>query len=89
MAAWVFPDAGHGASATAGEALALVRDFVLARRRDPTAAALPFASLMTWPEPVERVAAFLREAGAEARIEEFSDGHADGRRTRPRRSAAS
>jgi prolyl-tRNA editing enzyme YbaK/EbsC (Cys-tRNA(Pro) deacylase) len=27
-----------------------------------------------WPEAVERVAAFLREAGAEARIEEFSEG---------------
>jgi prolyl-tRNA editing enzyme YbaK/EbsC (Cys-tRNA(Pro) deacylase) len=27
-----------------------------------------------WPEPVERVAAFLREAGAEARLEEFSIG---------------
>ena len=27
-----------------------------------------------WPEPVERVAAFLREAGAEARLEEFRDG---------------
>jgi Cys-tRNA(Pro) deacylase len=26
----------------------------------------------SWPEPVERVAQFLREAGAEARIEEFS-----------------
>jgi prolyl-tRNA editing enzyme YbaK/EbsC (Cys-tRNA(Pro) deacylase) len=26
----------------------------------------------TWPEPVERVSAFLRSAGAEARIEEFS-----------------
>jgi prolyl-tRNA editing enzyme YbaK/EbsC (Cys-tRNA(Pro) deacylase) len=25
-----------------------------------------------WPEPVERVASFLRDAGAEARIEEFS-----------------
>jgi Cys-tRNA(Pro) deacylase len=25
-----------------------------------------------WPEPVERVAAYLREAGAEARIEEFA-----------------
>jgi Cys-tRNA(Pro) deacylase len=24
-----------------------------------------------WPEPVERVAAYLREAGAEARLEEF------------------
>lgn len=28
----------------------------------------------TWPEPVERVAAFLREAGAEARIEELDAG---------------
>ena len=27
-----------------------------------------------WPEPVERVAAFLREAAAEARVEEFSHG---------------
>jgi prolyl-tRNA editing enzyme YbaK/EbsC (Cys-tRNA(Pro) deacylase) len=27
-----------------------------------------------WPEEVERVAAYLREAGVEARIEEFSDG---------------
>ena len=27
-----------------------------------------------WPEPVERVSAYLREAGAEARIEEFSAG---------------
>jgi prolyl-tRNA editing enzyme YbaK/EbsC (Cys-tRNA(Pro) deacylase) len=27
-----------------------------------------------WPEDVERVSAFLREAGAEARIEEFPDG---------------
>jgi len=26
-----------------------------------------------WPEPVERVAAFLRAAGAEARLEEFAD----------------
>lgn len=26
-----------------------------------------------WPEPVERVSAFLREAGAEARIEEFEE----------------
>lgn len=26
---------------------------------------------MEWPEPVERVAAFLREAGAEARIEQL------------------
>jgi prolyl-tRNA editing enzyme YbaK/EbsC (Cys-tRNA(Pro) deacylase) len=27
-----------------------------------------------WPEPVERVSSYLREAGAEARIEEFADG---------------
>ena len=27
-----------------------------------------------WPEPVERVAAFLRESGAEARLEEFATG---------------
>ncbi|HXG77415.1 MAG TPA: YbaK/EbsC family protein [Gaiellaceae bacterium] len=26
-----------------------------------------------WPEPVERVSSFLREAGAEARIEEFAE----------------
>jgi prolyl-tRNA editing enzyme YbaK/EbsC (Cys-tRNA(Pro) deacylase) len=29
--------------------------------------------LAEWPEPVERVAAFLRRAGAEARIEEFQE----------------
>lgn len=29
---------------------------------------------MAWPEPVERVATFLREAGTEARIEEFPEG---------------
>jgi prolyl-tRNA editing enzyme YbaK/EbsC (Cys-tRNA(Pro) deacylase) len=28
----------------------------------------------TWPESVERVSSYLREAGAEARIEEFTDG---------------
>ena len=28
----------------------------------------------TWPDGVERVAAYLREAGVEARIEEFADG---------------
>ena len=28
----------------------------------------------SWPEPVERVAAFLRAAGAEARIEELHEG---------------
>jgi prolyl-tRNA editing enzyme YbaK/EbsC (Cys-tRNA(Pro) deacylase) len=27
-----------------------------------------------WPEPVERVSSYLREAGAEARIEEFPEG---------------
>jgi prolyl-tRNA editing enzyme YbaK/EbsC (Cys-tRNA(Pro) deacylase) len=27
-----------------------------------------------WPEPVERVATFLRESGAEARLEEFDTG---------------
>src|SRR5215212_11548638 len=27
-----------------------------------------------WPEPVERVASFLREGGIEARIEEFDAG---------------
>lgn len=27
-----------------------------------------------WPEPVERVSAAFREAGAEARLEEFSEG---------------
>lgn len=27
-----------------------------------------------WPEPVERVAGFLREAGIESRIEEFPEG---------------
>ena len=27
-----------------------------------------------WPEPVERVSAYLREAGAEVRVEEFKDG---------------
>jgi prolyl-tRNA editing enzyme YbaK/EbsC (Cys-tRNA(Pro) deacylase) len=27
-----------------------------------------------WPEPVERVSSFLREAGVEARLEEFSAG---------------
>lgn len=29
---------------------------------------------MDWPEPVERVAAYIREAGAEARVEEFAEG---------------
>ena len=28
----------------------------------------------TWPEPVERVVAYLREAGAEVRVEEFAEG---------------
>ena len=30
--------------------------------------------MTAWPEAVERVAAFLREAGAEARLEEFPEG---------------
>jgi prolyl-tRNA editing enzyme YbaK/EbsC (Cys-tRNA(Pro) deacylase) len=30
--------------------------------------------VVDWPEPVARVSAFLRESGAEARIEEFSEG---------------
>ncbi|MDX6438350.1 MAG: hypothetical protein QOF45_933 [Gaiellaceae bacterium] len=29
---------------------------------------------VNWPEPVERVAAYLREAGAEARLEELETG---------------
>jgi len=29
---------------------------------------------VSWPEPVERVAAFLRQSGAEARLEEFPIG---------------
>jgi prolyl-tRNA editing enzyme YbaK/EbsC (Cys-tRNA(Pro) deacylase) len=28
----------------------------------------------SWPEPVERVSSFLRESGAEARIQEFPEG---------------
>jgi prolyl-tRNA editing enzyme YbaK/EbsC (Cys-tRNA(Pro) deacylase) len=28
----------------------------------------------TWPEPVERVARFLRESGTETRIEQFTEG---------------
>jgi prolyl-tRNA editing enzyme YbaK/EbsC (Cys-tRNA(Pro) deacylase) len=30
--------------------------------------------LRAWPAPVERVSSFLRDAGAEARIEEFPEG---------------
>jgi Cys-tRNA(Pro) deacylase len=30
----------------------------------------------TWPEPVQRVTRYLREAGAEARVEEFAAGAA-------------
>ena len=30
----------------------------------------------TWPEPVERVAVYLREAGVEARLEELESGTA-------------
>ena len=36
----------------------------------------PSAVRATWPEPVERVAAYLREAGAEARLEELESGTA-------------
>jgi Cys-tRNA(Pro) deacylase len=32
------------------------------------------APVAEWPEPVERVAAFLRDAGAEARVEQFGSG---------------
>ena len=32
--------------------------------------------MQEWPEPVERVAAVLRNAGVDARLEEFSDGTA-------------
>ena len=34
---------------------------------------------MTWPEPVERVAAVLRDAAVDARIEQFDDGAATAR----------
>ena len=34
---------------------------------------------MPWPEPVERVAAFLRESRAEARLEELPEGTATAR----------
>ena len=44
---------------------------------------------MAWPDPVERVAAVLRAAAVEARIEEFAERHADRARRRARRSAAS
>jgi prolyl-tRNA editing enzyme YbaK/EbsC (Cys-tRNA(Pro) deacylase) len=30
--------------------------------------------MSSWPEPVERVSAFLRQAAVDARIEEFSEG---------------
>jgi prolyl-tRNA editing enzyme YbaK/EbsC (Cys-tRNA(Pro) deacylase) len=33
-----------------------------------------YARFVEWPEPVERVAAFAREAGAELRLEEFAIG---------------
>ena len=46
---------------------------------------------MSWPEPVERVAVFLRAAGAEARLEEFATdtpiGAGGGRRDRLRARA--
>ena len=51
----------------------------------------PLRVAEAWPEPVERVSAALREAGAEARIEEFADGdaHRRGRRRARRLRAAS
>jgi prolyl-tRNA editing enzyme YbaK/EbsC (Cys-tRNA(Pro) deacylase) len=33
----------------------------------------PYNRVMLWPEPVERVAAFLRETGAECRLEELGE----------------
>src|SRR4051812_48940800 len=44
------------------------------RRRTGFAVHTTLARMREWPEPVERVALFLREAGAEARVEEFPDG---------------
>ena len=37
-------------------------------------ATLRAVATRSWPEEVERVAAYLRESGAESRIEEFSEG---------------
>ena len=34
----------------------------------------PPRTVSAWPEPVERVSAVLRQAGAEARVEEFATG---------------
>src|SRR5689334_10680166 len=36
--------------------------------------AWPVEASAPWPEPVERVSAALRDAGAEARVEEFAEG---------------
>ena len=47
-------------------------------------AAIVWRRERTWPEPVERVAAFLRQAGAEARLEEL-EAATDGRGRRARR----
>ena len=55
-----------------------------------TAPGLSYNRSMPWPEPVERVAAFLRAAGAESRLEEFATpardgaGGCGGDRVRPR-----
>ncbi len=40
--------------------------------RSPTLATFP-PVVAAWPEPVERVSSFLRDAGAEARIEAFAE----------------
>lgn len=48
----------------------------LGRVGDSQATPVAYSSAVTrrWPESVERVTAFLREAGAEARVEEFPTG---------------
>ena len=61
----------------------------LRRRARPRPRACRSRPWTAWPEPVERVAAVLRAAGIDARVEEFPRGDAD-RASRPRaRSAAS
>ena len=42
-----------------------------------------------WPEPVERVSAFLRQMGVEARVEEFSEGTPTAADARARSAASS
>ena len=44
-------------------------------QRESALTSFAYAAPVTdWPEPVERVASFLRESGAEARLEEFDVG---------------